>query len=252
MKRLLPLLLLAVLAGCADQVVRDDDTGSLGAVERPPSPADTYVELAAEYLRMGDHATALAKAKRAVQKDPRNANAYLVLGLVYEALGELDNAQAAYRNARRNDPRNPYVLNAYGSLLCRLGEYEKSLRAFDQALENPLYETPWIVLTNAGRCALKLGDQARAEKYLLRALQANPEFPPALALMAQISYDQGKYLSTRAYIQRFREVAKPTARLLYLSILTERKLGDLDQVRSDELLLQAEYPDSEEARRLAR
>jgi len=241
-----------LLAGCANELTRDDETGELGSVERSASPADTYVELAAEYLRIGDHATALAKAKRAVQVDPENANAYLVLGLVYEALGELDKAQTAYRQGRAADPRNPYLLNAYGSLLCKLGEYEKSLRAFDQALENPLYDTPWVALTNAGRCALKLEDQQRAERYLLRALQANPEFAPALALMARISYDQGKYLSARAYIQRYREVARPTAGLLYLSILTERKLGDWDQVRSDELLLQAEYPDSEEARKLAR
>jgi len=91
----------------------------------------------------------------------------------------------------------------------------------------------------------------RAERYFLKALQENPRFPAALLQMAQLSYDQGKYLSARAYIQRYREVAKPNAKLLYLSILTERKLGNLDQERSDELLLKAEYPDSEEARKLA-
>jgi len=250
------LLLLAVLltSGCGNELVKGDgdETGRLGAAESRKSPADTYVQLAAEYLRIGDHASALSKAKKAVQKDPRNANAYLVLGLVYERLGELDKALTAYRMGREADSRNPYVLNAYGSLLCRLKEYEKSLEAFEQALENPLYDTPWVALTNAAHCALQADDQARAEKYLLQALQANPEYPPALAQMARISYDQGRYLSARAYIQRYREVARPTASLLYLSILTERKLGDLDQARSDELLLRAEYPDSEEARKIAR
>jgi len=243
-----------LVGGCGNELVRNDgdETGRLGAAEKRSSPADTYVQLAAEYLRIGDYASALSKAKKAVQRDSRNANAYLVLGLVYEKLGELDKALAAYRMGEAVDGRNPYLLNAYGSLLCKLGEYEKSLDAFERALANPLYDTPWVALGNAGHCALQADDRGRAEKYLLRALQANPEYPPALARMARISYDQGRYLSARAYIQRYREVARPSASLLYLSILTERKLGDLDQVRSDELLLKAEYPDSEEARKIAR
>ncbi len=246
------LLLTFVLSGCGNDLVREnDDTGQLGAAQKRESPADTYVQLAAEYLRLGNLATALTKAKKAVAADPGNANAWLVLGLVYERLGEVDKALAAYRKGVGADGRNPYVLNAYGTLLCKQKEYEESLDAFERALKNPLYDTPWVALTNAGHCALQAGDQLKAEKYLLRALQANPEFAPALAQMAQISYDQGKYLSARAYIQRFREVARPTAPILYLSILTERKLGDLDQARSDELLLKAEYPDSEEAHRIA-
>ena len=243
------LLLVLLLTGCAG-LDKGDDSSSLESDEN--SPANTWVQLAAEYYRMGDYAAALGKAKKAVQKDPRNANAYLILGLIYEAIGEIDQAQTAYRKARGIDDRNPYVLNAYGRLLCQLDEYEKSLQAFDKALQNPLYETPWVALGNAGVCALAAGNQLRAEKYFLRALQENPRFPLALAQMARISYEQGKYLSARAYIQRYREVARPTAQLLYLSILTERKLGNKDQERSDELLLKAEYPDSEEARKLAR
>ena len=246
-------LALSLSAGCQQGMLKgDDDTGQLGQVTAQGSPADTYTQLAAEYYRVGDYATALTKAKKAVQKDPNSANAYLMLGLVYEALNEIDRAQTAYRRARKIDDRNPYVLNAYGRLLCQLKEYEKSLAAFDRAVQNPLYETPWVAFTNAGICALAAGDQVRAEGYFLKALQGNPRFPMALAQMAQLSYDQGKYLSARAYIQRYREVAKAPASLLYLSILTERKLGNLDQERSDELLLKAEYPDSEEARKLAR
>ena len=242
-----------LLAACQPGLIQEesDDTGQLGAVDAKSSPADTYVQLAAEYLRLGDHATALKKAKKAVMKDPRNANAHLILGLVYEALGEVDHARQAFREARRVDDKNPYVLNAYGRLLCQLGEYEKSFEAFEKAVSNPLYEAPWIALTNAGLCAKAAGEVERAQDYFLRALRANPEFPAALGQMARISYDQGRYLSARAYIQRYREVAEPTAQLLYLSVLTERRLGDADQAQSDLLLLKARFPDSEEVRRLA-
>ncbi len=255
MRRWLLLSLVALgLAGCGNQLIKEDeDAGQLATQqETAGSPSNTYVQLAAEYLRLGNYTTALSKAKKAVAADSSNPNAYLVLGLVYERLGENDKALTAYREGLRRDGRNSYLLNAQGTLQCKLGKPQDSLRSFEAALRNPLYDTPWVALSNAAHCALEAGDQKRAEKYLLRALQANPEFPPALAQMAKISYEQGRYLSARAYIERYREVAKPTPELLYLSILTERKLGDLDQVRSDELLLRSQFPDSEEALKLAR
>ncbi len=242
-----------LLTGCTSQAVRENDkTGTLGAAERRESPADTYVQLAAEYLRIGNYAAALSKAKKAVQKDPRNANAYLVLGLVYEKLGEPKNALDVYRRGVNVDGRDPYLLNAYGVLLCEQNQYQQSQRMFDRALSNPLYDTPWVALTNAGHCALRAGEKDKATHYLLKALQANPKYAPALENMAQISYDQGKYLSARAYVERFREVAKVTPKILYLSILTERRLGDENQVKSDELLLRSRFPDSEEAHKIAR
>ncbi len=126
------------------------------------------------------------------------------------------------------DSKNPYALNAYGSYLCKLGEYQKALPYFDRALQNPLYQTPWVALANAGYCARKAGDLSMAQSYLLKALERNPGFAMALYQMAEVRFAQGRYMSARAYLQRYREVAKPTAQMLYLSILTERKLGNDD------------------------
>ncbi len=246
-------IIFLLLGGCGQELVQgenDASTGQLGKSSSENEASDVYVQLAYEYLRQGDYDTALRKAKKAVAKGPRNGNAHLVLALTYETLGENDAASAAYRRALEVDPKNPYALNAFGSYLCKLQEYQRSLPYFDKALENPLYQTPWVALSNAGTCARKAGLKDKAEDYLLRALERNPSYAPALYQMAQLRFDQGKYLSTRAYLQRYREVAKPTAELLYLSIQTERKLGNVNQVRSDAMLLKSSFPDSEQARSL--
>ncbi|WP_457670165.1 type IV pilus biogenesis/stability protein PilW [Thiolapillus sp.] len=254
MKHILLVLLLPLfLAACNPGLIRDEEdpnTGNLGKTQNYNSAADTYVKLAYEYMRQGDFRTALSKAKQAVARDSRNGNAHLVLALIYEMLGESGPANAAYQRAMEVDDRNPYILNAYGAYLCKLNEYSRAAPLFDKALQNPLYETPWVALANAGYCARKGGDATRAESYLLRALERNPGYPMALFQMAQLRYEQGKYMSTRAYLQRYREVAKPTAQMLYLSILTEQKLENPDQARSDELLLKSEFPDSEQAQKL--
>ncbi len=250
---LILLLMSLLLGGCTQGLVQgesDTNTGNLGSSSRHDENSDIYVQLAYEYLRQGDYSTALKKAKKAVAKGKNNGNAHLVLALIYETLGENDLASAAYRRSLDVDPKNPYALNAYGSYLCKLEEYQASLPYFDKALENPLYQTPWVALANAGTCAKKADLNDKAEKYLLDALQRNPGYPQALYQMAQLRFDQGKYLSARAYLQRYREVAQPTAELLYLSILTERKLGNAHQERSDVILLKSRFPDSEQARSL--
>ena len=253
MRLLLLVPLFLFLGGCVtspDKAENDPNTGKLGADQNYESPSNTYIQLANEYMKRGDYATALNKAKKAVQRDPNNGNAHLVLGLIYEQLGENGSANAAYQRSLEVDSKNPYALNAYGSYLCKLGEYQKALPYFDRALQNPLYQTPWVALANAGYCARKAGDLSMAQSYLLKALERNPGFAMALYQMAEVRFAQGRYMSARAYLQRYREVAKPTAQMLYLSILTERKLGNDDQVRSDELLLKSDFPDSEQAQKL--
>ena len=247
------LLSTLLLGGCNQGMVQgenDSSTGNLGSNSQYNDASNVYVKLAYEYLRQGDYTKALKKAKKAVSHGEHNGNAHLVLALVYETLGENDSASAAYRRSLEVDPRNPYALNAYGSYLCKLDEYQESLPYFDKALQNPLYQTPWVALANAGSCARKAGLDDKAEKYLLDALERNPSYPQALYQMAKLRFDQGKYLSTRAYLQRYRDVAQPTAELLYLSILTERKLGNAHQEGSDTLLLKSRFPDSKQARAL--
>ncbi len=249
--RVLWLLSLVLLVACQPPLLRDDGDPAMKQVSRGPSPADTWVQLAVEYYRLGDYPVALKKAGKAIEKDPANANAHLILGLVYEALGEGEQARRAYGRAKELAPEDPYVLNAWGQLQCKDKNYDAALAAFEKALENPLYDAPWVALSNAGLCALAAGRRETARDYLLRALQKNPRFPPALAAMADLSYQQGRYLSTRAYVQRYREVATPTPRLLYLSVLAERQLGNARQAERDARLLQAEFPDSIEAHQLA-
>ena len=252
---LLAALLVAVLAlgGCAGtggmRAESGDDTGELGRV-KPSDPADVYVQLAVEYLRSGNFAVALQNAKKAVMVSPRYATAHNVLALVYQRIGERDEAESHFRKAVDLDPKDPFALNAYGSFLCSDGRFEQADGMFQRALQNPLYETPWIAQTNAGVCARQAARIDEAESYLRRALQANPKFAPALLQMAAITFEQGNALSARAYLQRYAEVADHSAESLWLGVRTERALGDRDQEASYRLLLRSRFPDSDQVQLL--
>lgn len=250
-------LLVIVLAvvGCKQNTLRDDAgnvdaTGNIGSPLVGPSPADVYINLSAAYLQEGRLTDAFMNAKKAVIVDPRSSNAHYMQALVYQRLGEVEPADASYRKAVNLDPRNPAALNAYGQYLCERKKFDEADAYFRRALQNPLYSTPWIASHNAGSCAQMAGDIEGAERDFRAALQANPRFAPSLLSMAEISYRTTYYLSARAYLQRYAEVAPHTAESLWLGVQTENQLGDKDQMASYGLKLRNLFPDSEQAKYL--
>jgi type IV pilus assembly protein PilF len=249
------LIVVSLLGACTTQTVRDDETsggatGQLGSPLVGPSPADVYIDLSGAYLQDGNVTEAFKNARKAVIVDPSSSNAYLMQALVYRRLGEEAEAQQSFRQAIKLDPRNPAALNAYGTFLCDREAFAEADGYFRRALSNPLYNTPWLALHNAGWCLEQSGDSDAAETNYRGALQANPMFAPSLLGMARLSYQQTSYMSARAYLQRYAEVARHTPESLWLGIRTENQLGDKDQMASYGLKLRARFPDSEEAKYL--
>lgn len=254
LRSLFALSLAVSLAACQQQAVRDggakDATGDLGSPLAQRSPADVYIELSAAYLQENRLEEAFKNAKKAVIVDPSSSNAHYMLALVHQRLGQRVAAEEAYRKSVTLDSRNPVALNAYGSFLCGQQNFQEADAQFRRALNNPLYKTPWLAWHNAGSCSERSGNSGSAERDYRNALQANPRFSPSLLAMARISFQDGNYLSARAYLQRYAEVADHTAESLWIGVRTENQLGDQDQMASYRLKLQARFPDSDEAKYL--
>ncbi len=246
---LFALILLFALSACQQGGVQDD-LGGLGSGDSGSGKADVYIKLAVAYMRAGDYGTALQKIKKGIAIEPNNGNAHYVLASIYERLGENKFARDHFQRAIRIQPRDPDTRNGYGAFLCAQKNYEEADEQYRIALENPLYRTPEVALTNAGTCAQRSGNKAKAEEYYRRALQRNDRIPLALINMAQLTYDAGEPLSTKAYLQRFHQIVGHTPASLWLAIQTERTLGNKDAEASYVLLLRGKFPDSPEIKLL--
>lgn len=249
---ILVVLVIAGMTGC--QTMPTDDEGSTGRMGEVSNArqeaASIYIQLAAEYMRQGQYSPALLNARKAVVVAPSDSGAHNMLALIHQQLGEVEQAEKHFVEAVKLDPRDPYANNAFGSFLCGQKRYEQARRYFDSAVANPLNPEPWAPLTNGGLCAYEQGKMDVAEDYFRRALQTNPKVASALLRMGEISFNKANYLSARAYLQRYLEVAPHNADSLWLGIRTERQLGNTDQVASYELLLRSKFPDSEPLRYL--
>jgi type IV pilus assembly protein PilF len=222
-------------------------TGSQAPPADPKEAAQFNLQLGIGYLRQNDLLSARDKLEKALEQDPSLDTAHTALALVYEQLGDDKAAEKHYRRAVELSPKNPDALNSLGSYLCRSeGRRKEALVYFDRALAVPLstkYVNRAMLNTNAGVCVKPL-DLERAETYLRAALAVDPRYTPALVQMADVAFEKGNYLQSRAFLERHMAAAPSSAAVLWLGVRVETALGDTRAANSFGTQLKAEFPES--------
>jgi type IV pilus assembly protein PilF len=230
-----------------------ETTGRIQTAEQPKVAADLNVQLGIGYLRQGDWQSARVKLERAVEQDPDNVVANRALGLVYEKLGDIEGAERHYRRSVSLDPKDPDALNSLAVFLCGdEGKRDEALDLFDRALSIPLstaYSNKAMLYTNAGVCMKGL-DLERSEDYLRAALAVDPQFGDALLQLADVSYQRGNYLQSRAFLQRHLVVAGPSPGALWLGVRIENAMDDFQAADQFGNQLRLTFPESLETRQL--
>jgi type IV pilus assembly protein PilF len=240
------ILILASLAGCQSTAVQS--TG--GEPESASRLAEVHTQLGIGYLREGKLEQAHNRLQRALDADPSYSTAHNAMALLQEQLKDPAKAEQHYRRAISLNPADSAARNNFGGFLCRQKRYQEGEAQFIKVTENPLYKSPEIAYANAGVCTKLAGDYDKAERYLRSALQINSKIPQALIAMSELSYDKQRFLTARAYLQRYLEVAPHTSQSLWLGVRVERELGDKNTASSYALLLKSNYPDSRETQLL--
>jgi type IV pilus assembly protein PilF len=198
------------------------------------------------YLQGGQLGVALDEARIALSSDSEYAPAYNLLGLVHMYLQENALAQTNFERASRLAPNDPEIKNSYGSLLCQTGREREGMSLFLAAARNPLYETPTIPYTNAGRCALLLKDDKLAEENFRRAVQVDGRNVLAIYELADIYYRRGNFIEAKRLLTEMHRLSDPSAASLWLALRTERKLGNRADEASLNLELRRRFPGTPE------
>lgn len=212
--------------------------------------ANVYLQLGVRYLNLNNLPLAKENLELALQSDSDSIPAHIALAFLYEKLNKYDDARNQYERALNLDPDNLNLQNNFGRFLCDRRDFDKGMELLTKASTNMLNETQWMALTNAGRCQMAMGDKAKAQSYFEKALQSNPNYPPALQEMQRISYQSGDFRAARDYLQRYSAVAAQTPESLWLAIQTEHSLGNEMQVQEYTELLLSKFPYSNEAKQI--
>lgn len=206
-------------------------------------------ELGALYFQRGEFAVAIDELKNAISIDSAYAPAYNVLGLVYMSMGEHARSEEYFLQALSVAAGDPEVNNNYGWFLCQRGRFSDAQARFATAYRNPLYPVPDRALSNAGVCAVRMGDLKQAEALLDAAIRAsygrNPE--PHLA-RADLMLRLERLDEARRSLGDFHQLVEPSAPSLSLAVRLERKRGDRVAEASYIAQLKRRFPNSEEAK----
>jgi type IV pilus assembly protein PilF len=213
----------------------------------PAVQAQTNMQLAIEYMRLGKLAAARDFIESALSQDPGNADVQMTAGLVYERLYDMKKAERGYSTGYRLGKDDPNIQNTYAGFLCRTGKAQAGEKLFADVARNPLYQTPEVALVNAGVCVRGTGDVVDAERYFNQALAIRPNLPEAMLQLGNIAFDRGDAVEARAIVQRYLAVNPPTPEVLWLGFRVERKLGDATAAAAYARRVQNDFPNSEQA-----
>ncbi|WP_333876809.1 type IV pilus biogenesis/stability protein PilW [Methylobacter sp.] len=212
---------------------------------------DVHLQLGVRYLSMNKLELAKENLLQAVRNNSDNAQAHNALAFLYEKLNQPDNAKEHYQTALDLAPDDLSVRNNFGRFLCEHKAFEQGMDLLSEASSNPLNDRQWLALTNAGRCALSIGQKQQAENYFRQALQLNNAYAPALSEMQKIAYHNGDFWAAKGFLQRYLGVAEHTPETLWFAAQTERVIGNRELAREYKHLLLEKFPLSNEAKKIA-
>ena len=241
----------AALGGCAHQAGLDS---GVGAAESVSASGDTDVrrrarirlELAANYLQMGQTGVALEEVQQALATDPSYADAYHLRGLVYMALADLQGAEDSLKRAQAMRPNDPDIMHNYGWLQCQRQQYAQANQLFERALASPTYASRSKTLMSQGLCYQRAGQVAEAEKTLLRAYEIDAGNPLVGYQLASILLAREEPKRAQFYIRRVNNGEFSNAASLWLGVKVERALGDSVAMRQLGEQLHKRFPDAKE------
>jgi type IV pilus assembly protein PilF len=185
-------------------------------------------QLGLVYMQQGKLQAAREKIEKALSQNPKTAQTQMAAGFLYDRLADDRKAHSHFEQAVKLADGDPEVLNNAAVYFCRKGDKKLGEKYFLQAAQSPLYTTPAVAYTNAGRCARADGRPDEAEQYYRKALALNSKQPDALLQLADLFQEAGKSAQARPFLQRYLEAAPATASSLYLGYRIERSLGDFN------------------------
>ena len=192
----------AFLGEAQQQLGEDGASEIYRALQIAPDSFEVNTLAALFFQRQGDYEKALEHLNISLDLQPGNPAITAEIGNTFGMPGDIETALNFYRQAAASVPKNPtywYLLSQY-SLNNDLQVRTTGIPAARQALLiNP--DDP-IAADLVGYGYYLLGDGLTAERFLTRALQADPEYAPAYFHLGMLRFSQGDLSAANIQLRR--------------------------------------------------
>lgn len=142
------------------------------AIEKGPSMARPYVNLAQALLQDGRVEESIAASRRALVLRPDLERGHYNLGTAYMQQGQYELAEAHLRRALEISPQLLPAYNNLGNIYVEQGRVKAALAQYRLALEQTEHAS---IYHNMGKAFLAVGRADSAQLYFRRALELDPQ-----------------------------------------------------------------------------
>ncbi len=182
-------------------------------IKSQPDNSQAHFLLATAYLAQRQPNLALEVYRQMARAFPRNAQIPRLMGLVYESEHETARAREAFENSLELQPGYlPALENVTGMDLASKRFADAQARLTAEIARNPKAAEPWLL---QGQVCLAQGQTNQAEAAMSKAIELNPDFPPAYLALAQL------YMSSHQEEQALERLTHLTAKTNEVTALME-------------------------------
>jgi len=188
--------------------------------------------LGESYMMQGKHTAALAEFIKAEKLNPEDPYLQYDLGLVYMAKERFNLAEKHFKKAMALKEGYAAAKNSLGVLHLIRKDWDAAIVIFKETLEDDLYATPQIPLSNLGYAFYQKRDYTQAEFYYREALQKDPEYVNAWRGLGLTYGAVGKKIKAAEALEKAVRYA-PKAPELHLDLGNAYKaVGDFAKARA--------------------
>lgn len=204
------------------------------------------VQLGLSYMKTGKMQRAKQKLLTAISQAPKSALVYDAMAYYKEITGNLSDANDLYEKALSLEPNNGTPLNNYGGFLCRQKRYQESLAYFIKATEDPSYLKVADAYENAGLCALKVPNKAKARAYFIAAMKNDPSRTLSLYELSVLDYQEGNLKQAAARMDNYFRLTPPGPSTTLLAYKINKRLGRVSDAVKYSNIMQKQFANTKQ------
>ncbi|MGP1587853.1 MAG: tetratricopeptide repeat protein [Treponemataceae bacterium] len=157
---------------------------------------------------------------KALQKNSSSFVGYFLRGLLSYRMKNFENALAFFQKAYEIDESYGTLNKYYADILIKLGKNDLAAELTGKLLDSDPTNIEWLKIS-AYSC-INRGDWEKAEPYIMRALQQQPDNPEFILLRAKILMSKGEYLNVSSLLDVYARTNSTSKDYLLLRATLQR------------------------------
>ncbi len=245
-------LIVAVTAGCSTTSKTTSTTLTTSSPDkktekdRKQEAVANYVQVGLGYIGQRNRDQARLNLLRALEIDGRSPAAHNGMALLFQLEKDPKGAEEHFRKALGYDGGFTQARNNYGVFLATQERYQEAFAQFEIASRDVNYTLRPQVFSSLGAMANRLGRAEEAKDAWERAIALDPSLPGPYLELAEHHFSRSEPPVAKRYLAAYGQLAKPSARSLWLEVRMEAAFGNENGVASKGLALRKLFPHAAE------